>query len=132
MCIYKKSIGKALTSVDGLAMKEVIRNFTGMLIGPMYFHGLKPIDAVWGTSDVYVVGACIMLASFGIGDHQLFVIDFLASSMVGLNLEKIVCQQACRLDCKIQGAVQRYNARLEQKIQKHRLIERIGQVRSLS
>ena len=34
--IYKKAIGKALTSVDGLAMKEVVGNFTGILVGPAY------------------------------------------------------------------------------------------------
>jgi hypothetical protein len=67
--IYKKAIGKALTSVNGLAMKEVVGNFTGVPVGPTYFRGLKPIDAVWATSDLDVVGACIMPAGFGIGDH---------------------------------------------------------------
>ena len=67
--MYRKAIGKALTSVDGLAMKEVVRNFTGMPIGPTHFRGSKPIDAVWAMSDLDVVGAYIMPAGFGIGDH---------------------------------------------------------------
>ena len=48
--------------------------------------------------------------------------------MEGINPKKIVRPQACRLNCRIPRAVQQYNTRLEQKIWKHRLIERIGQV----
>ena len=92
--MYKKAIGKALTSVDGLAMKEVAGNFTGTPIGPTYFRGSKPIDAVWAALDVEVVGACIMPAGYGIGDHRLFVVDFLANSLLGTTPKKIVRPQA--------------------------------------
>ena len=127
--ICKKAIGKALTSVDGLAMKEVVRNFTGIPVGPTYFRGSKPIDAVWAAANLDIVGACIMMpAGFGIGDHRLFVIDFLARLVVGSSPKKIVPPQACQLNCKLPLVVQRYNTRLEQKIWKHRLIERIRQV----
>jgi hypothetical protein len=34
--IYQKSIGKALTDVDGLRMREVVGEFTGQKIGPTY------------------------------------------------------------------------------------------------
>ena len=52
--IYKKSIGKALTDRDGdgLAMKEVVGEFTGIPIGPTFFRGSKPIDEVLATSDI--------------------------------------------------------------------------------
>ena len=69
--IYKKSIGKALTLVEGLGMKEVVGEFTGKKIGPTYFRGKKPIDGIWATTDIQVCGACIMPASYGIGDHRL-------------------------------------------------------------
>ena len=126
--IYRKSIGKALTSVEGLAMKEVVGSFTGKQIGATYFRGSKPIDAVWVTTDIQVAGACIMPAGFGIGDHRLFVIDFVASSLVGDTPRKIVRAPARRLNCKIPGVVERYNKRLELKIRKHRLLERMGAV----
>jgi hypothetical protein len=35
--IYKKSIGKALTDIDGLAMREVVGDFTRQPVGPTYF-----------------------------------------------------------------------------------------------
>ena len=126
--IYKKLIGKALTDLDGLAMREIVGEYTGIPIGPTYFRGSMPIDAVWATSDVDIVGACILPAGFGIGDHRLFVIDLLASSLIGTDPKKIVWPQARRLNCKIPGTVRRYNKILEEKIRKHRLIERIGQV----
>jgi hypothetical protein len=97
--VYKKSIGKAPTSVDGLAMKEVVGTFMGKQIGPTYFWGSKPIDAVWAMLDIQVAGACIMPAGYGIGDHHLFVIDFVASLLIGISPKRIVRPQACRLNC---------------------------------
>ncbi|KAL3776867.1 hypothetical protein ACHAWO_000595 [Cyclotella atomus] len=54
--VYKKSIGEALTDVDGL---------------------------VWATPDVQVVGACVMSCGFGVGDHRLFEVDIKTESLVG-------------------------------------------------
>jgi hypothetical protein len=59
-------------------------------IGPTYFRGSQPIDAVWATLNVQVAGACIMWTGCGIGDHQLFVVDFVASSLIGLAPKKIM------------------------------------------
>jgi hypothetical protein len=126
--VYKKSTGKALTSVDGLAMKEVVGTFMGKQIGPTYFWGSKPVDAVWATLDIQVAGACIMPTGYGIGDHRLFVIDFVASLLIGTSPKRIVQPQTCRLNCKIPGAVEQYNKRLEEKILHHRLIKQLGQV----
>ena len=44
--IYEKALGKALTDIDGLAMKEVVGEFTQKPVGAMYFRGSKPIDGV--------------------------------------------------------------------------------------
>ncbi len=126
--VYKKSIGKALASVDSLAMKEVLGTFTGKQIGLTYFRESKPIDAVWATSDIQVAGACIMPAGYEIGDHRLFVIDFVASLLIGTSPKRIVQPQARRLNCKIPGAVEQYNKRLEEKTLCHRLIKQLGQV----
>jgi hypothetical protein len=121
--LYKKSIGKALTSVDGLAMIEVVGTFTGKQIGPTYFWGLKPIDAVWATLDIQAAGACIMPAGYRIGDHRLYVIDCVASLLIGTSPKRIVQPQTRWLNCKIPGMVEQYNKRLEEKILCHRLIK---------
>jgi hypothetical protein len=68
-----------LTDIEGLAMKEVVGDFTGTAIGSTFFRGSKPIDGVWATSDITVSNAAIMPAGYGIGDYRLFVIDFLKS-----------------------------------------------------
>ncbi len=67
--VCKKLIGKALTDVDGLVMVEVVGDFTGQRIGPTYFRGLKPINTVWVTSYVHVVGVTIMPSGYRVGDH---------------------------------------------------------------
>jgi hypothetical protein len=74
--IYKKSIGKALTDIEGLAMKEVVGDFTGTPIGSTFCRGSKPIDGVWATSDIMVSNVAIMPDGYGIGDHRLFMITF--------------------------------------------------------
>ncbi len=88
--IYKKSLGKSLTNIDGLAMKEVVGEFTGTPVGATFFRGSKPIDGVWATLDITVCNASIMLASYGIGDHRLFVIDFASSNIIVNTAPKVV------------------------------------------
>jgi hypothetical protein len=111
--IYKKAIGKTLTSSEGLAMKEVVGTYTGKQIGVTYFRGSKPINGIWAASDVTVTSACIMPAGFGIGDHRLFVVDLLASSLVGHNPARIARPCARRLSTKLPGVLRAYNSRLE-------------------
>ena len=81
--IYRKSIGKTLTDRDGLGMQEVVSTFTREKLGATYFRGSKPIDGIWATPDLVVTGACVMPAGYGVGDHRLFVVDFLTSSVIG-------------------------------------------------
>jgi hypothetical protein len=81
--IYKKSIGKALMVPDGLSMKEIVGEFTGQKIGPTFFHGSKLIDGVWATADIEISNACVMPAGYGIGDHCMFIVDLVQSSMIG-------------------------------------------------
>jgi hypothetical protein len=76
--IYRKLLGKALTDINGPAMKEVVGKFTCQPVGPTFFWGSKPIDSVWASSEITISNACIMPTGYGIGDHRLFGIDFQA------------------------------------------------------
>jgi hypothetical protein len=44
--IYRKLIGKALTDLGGLAMKEVVGDFTQQRVRATFFRGSKPIDGM--------------------------------------------------------------------------------------
>ena len=124
--IYKKSIGKALTALDGLAMTEVVGAYTGEQIGATFFRGSNPIDGIWATSDITVVNACIMPAGYGIGDHRLFVIDLCETDITGKHRPAVVRPMSRKLITKIPGVANRYNEILESSIIKHRLIEKLG------
>jgi len=125
--IYKKSIGKSLTKAEGLNMSEVVGDFTGKRIGPTFFRGSKPIDGVWATQDVVVTHACIMPAGYGVGDHRLFVVDVQEESLVGNAPPRIQRFTSRRLNTKVSnGATQKYLTRLERNLERHRLIERLG------
>ncbi len=130
--IYKKSIGRTLTDRDGLAMREVVGTATGKKVGATYFRGSKPIDGIWATSDVTVTSACIMPVGFGIGDHRLFVVDLLLSSLVGHTPPRIARPCTRRLTTKLPGIVWAYNARLEGLVLKHRIVERMGEAHECS
>ena len=81
--IYKKKLGKALFQTNELSMVEVVGNYTGQKVGATFFRGRDPIDWVWATSDVTITGACIMPVGYGVGDHRMFVVDILTSSLIG-------------------------------------------------
>ncbi len=99
--IYKKLIGKVLTDIEGLAMKEVVGKFTGTPIGSTFFRGFKPINGIWATSDITVCNAAIMPAGYGVGDHHLFVIDFSMMDIIGKSPPRIVRPASRRLNTKI-------------------------------
>ena len=115
MGTIKEDIGKTLTSADDLGMKEAISYFTGKKLGATFFRGTKSIDGVWHTSDVIVTGDCVMPVRYGVGDHILFVINFLTSSLVGLAPPHIIRSQARRLNMKIPRADEKYVDKFEKK-----------------
>lgn len=125
--IYRQSIGKALTDTEDLDMTEAVGSFTGKTVGPTFFRGNKPIDGVWVTSDIVITGACVMPSGYGIGDHRLFVVDFLTSSLVGHDPPKIVRAAARRLNTQIPSAERMYVHKFEDLIIEHKIVERVGQ-----
>jgi hypothetical protein len=125
--IYRKSIGKSLTNVDGLNMSEVVGDFTGKKIGPTFFRGIKPIDGIWATRDINVIHACVMPAGYGVGDHRMFIIDFQEASIVGTTPFRVQRFSTRRLNNKVSsGATKKYFERLEKNIMKHRLLEKLN------
>ena len=80
--IYQKNLEKSITARDGLIMTEVVGTVTGKKISVTLFRGSKPIDALWATTDIVVVRACVMPESYGVGYHRLFVLYFLTSSLI--------------------------------------------------
>ena len=130
--IYNKSIGRILTEREGLAMSEVVGDFTCQKVGATYFRGTTPIDGVWATSDVTVVGACVMPVGYGVGDHRLFIVDFLKSCLVGACPPHIIRAAARRLNSRIPNVAEKYSEIFEQLVIEHKLIERLGEAHESS
>ena len=79
---YKKRLGKSITARDGLNMNELVGKFTKKKIGATLFRGSKPIDAVWSTPDIVVVGSCVIPKVYGVRDNRLFVLDLLTYDLI--------------------------------------------------
>ncbi len=111
--IYLGKLGWELMDLHGLGMKEVMGEFTTRRLGATCFRGSAPIDAVWATSDMAVVNACVMPVGYGVGDHHLFVVDFVTALLVGTGCSQQIVRPALRrLNTRIAGCALRYNKAL--------------------
>ena len=106
-------------------MAEVVGEFTGKRVGATFYRGKKPIDRIWATRDLQVVGVCVMPAGFGVGDHSVFVVEFATASLIGLTPPKIVRAQARRLNIMIPGAKARYLEVLEELTGRHNMVRKL-------
>ena len=106
-------------------MNKVVGDYTGTPLGTTFFRGSKPIDGVWATLDITVCNPAVMPAGYGIGNHQLFVVDFAASDIVGPRPPMVVHAASCWLNTKLPGVATKYARLLETKIIHHKLIERV-------
>ncbi len=125
--IYTQALGRMLTDPEGLGMVETTGKYTGKKIGPTYFRGLLTIDGIWTTPDVTIANACVMPAGYGIGDHQLFIIDIHTSSLIGMGPSRERRAASCRLNTRLPHIVQKYVENLEQNLTRHRLIAKLGE-----
>ena len=123
--IYKKSLGKYITARDGLNINEVVWTLTGKNTGETFFRVSQPIDAVWITPDIVVVGLCVILAGYEVSDNCLFVLDFLTSSLIGKTPLQIIRSGARRLNTKIPSTKDNYTNVLENLVVSHRLTEQM-------
>ena len=73
-----------------------------------------------------------MPAGYGVGDHRLFVIDFLTSSLVGASPPRVVRAAARRLNSMLEKASNKYRNKYEDQVARHRVIERIGEAHESS
>ena len=80
-------------------MNEVVGTFNGKKIGANFFKVSKPIDEVWAKPDKVVVGACVPEV-YRVGDHRIFVLDFLTSSLIGQTPPQTICSGARRFNTK--------------------------------
>ena len=124
--ICRGLIGQTLVTDKDLSMKEVIKDYTNEELGPTYFRGSKPIDGIWITPDVQIANACVMPAGYEIGDHRLFIVDIVASSMIGTDPPRITRPSARRLNTRLPYVAERYASLYHENVIRHKLIERLA------
>lgn len=123
--VYKGPISKMLTKEDGLDMVETVVQTTGNKLSATYFRGSKPIDAIWTTKDLELVGAGAIPIEFSVGDHRMMYVDIRTESIVGFQPQPIKHPKARRLSSKIPRAKANYTKTLERNLAKHRLTEKM-------
>ncbi len=125
---YDRPLGRVLPDPGGLALQEAVLQHTGRRTGATFFRGSKPIISLWVTSNIEVANACVMPFGYGIGDHQIFVLNITMESLVGKNPTKVVRPASRRLNSKMPQCRKVYVQSLEQNIVQHRLLEQLNKV----
>ena len=123
--VYDGMLGKALSDREGLNLREVILETTGVQTGATFFRGSHPIDGLWASADLDISNACVMPFGYGVGDHRAFILDIPLESLVGINPMRISRPASRRLNSQIPGCGKAYIESLENNIIQHRLIERL-------
>ena len=129
--IYQGELVRQLTELNSLGMKKVVGELTAQQLRATYFHGSKPIDRVWATGFITMTNTCVMPVGFGVGNHQLFVINFATTTSVGSCMTTVVCPTLHRVNTKLSGCADWYNKSLCWNILRHRLLERMVEAASL-
>ncbi len=129
---YDGPLGRALLDPGGLALQggsaAAHRKEDRCYLLPRKI----PINGLWVTSNIEVANACVMPFGYGIGDHQMFILDITMESFVGKNPTKAVRPVSCRLNSKMPQCGKAYVQSLEQNIVQHRLLERLNKVNHIS
>jgi hypothetical protein len=73
---YDGMLGRALSNREGLNLREVILDTTGVRTGATYFQGSHPIDGLWASADLDISNACVMPFGYGVGDHRAFISEY--------------------------------------------------------
>ena len=101
--VFNGMLGKALSDREGLNLREVILDITGVQTGATFFRGSHPIDGLWASADLDISNASVMPFGYGVGNHRAFILDIPLESLVGINPVRIVRPASRRLNSRIPG-----------------------------
>ncbi len=124
---YDSPLGRAIADTEGLRLQEAVLRHTGKRTGATFFRGSKPINGLWVSSDIEIANVCVMPLGYGIGDHQMYVLDITMESLVGKNPTKVVRPASRRLNSKVPKCGEAYVKSLENNIAQHQHLERLMQ-----
>ena len=86
---------------DDLKMMEAVGTQTPGDAPKTWFRGSEAIDGIWVSSDLDTIGASYLPFDSEIGDPQPVVVDITMSSVLGINIQRVVPPQARRLNSKV-------------------------------
>ena len=88
-----------------------------------------PINGIWHTPELALRGASYLPFDPSLGDHRPVVADFIQSSVLGLNLPRVVAPEARRLNSKIDRIREPYIEMLENSFKEARVLERLWEIK---
>ena len=96
-----------------------------------YVDGSEPIDGVYKTPDVEIVGLTQLNFLESCGDHRTCIFDVTTRSFIGKFQNKIVRPTARRVTTKQPSSIAEYNRLVEQQFEIHRIPQRMEAIEGL-
>ena len=127
--ILTGSLGKAMVSHKwDTGLEEVSHRAWDNVAPNTYIRGREPVDGVWASSSLEIVGFKILPFQSSVGDHRGMVFDITMRSLLGRYEARVVKAGCRRLISSNQGSLTRYNALFEDQVRRHKLKERLDQL----
>ena len=73
-----------------LNMKETVHDQVAGLAPNTWFRGSDPIDGIWASSDLEVIGVSYLTHRTDLGNHHPVVANITMQSLLGNNISKII------------------------------------------
>jgi len=115
-------------AADELQMREAVHSVASGQGPHTHIRGSEPIDGIWFSNDLELQGACYLPFDGSLGDHRPVVADFSHSSVLGLNLPRIVPSKARRLNSKVPRIRDKYIEILEGKVKEGGILNRLRKI----
>ena len=93
-----------------------------------HIRGKDPIDGIWTSITLDIVGLKILGFYSSVGDHRGMVFDVTSQSLLGVHENRVIRAGSQRLNSKNASSVSRYNEIFEEKVRRHRLRKRLDEL----
>ena len=120
--VLRGPLCKALVDPEnGLKMREVSHEAWGKTPPNTYIDGTDPIDGIWASDTLEVMGVKILPFYSSVGDHRTMVFDITTRSLIGKFEKKIVRSGCRRLTTTNEASLAKYTAIVEQQMARHKM-----------
>jgi hypothetical protein len=106
-------------------MGKTCQQTTGAMLPATHSQGRNPIDAVFYTAGLVCTAVTLLPSRVGVGDHQVFVLDFVSETILGNEFPRLIPLSHRHLNCASDKIRNNYIAVLNQLSNRHLMFKKM-------